>query len=113
MSEQKAEYVVTLYDRVAHDNTWNDLGAGIADEIDRAMAMCAADSLAALQRAADLVTLADATDRYSVWLGRDENGVPHVQVEKNDEQEIDTPQVFCGPDAIADAAAWCRQRGGA
>jgi hypothetical protein len=111
MSEQQAEYVVTLYDRVAHDRTWNNVGFGIADQIDRAM--CVAEGLAALQRAADLVTLVDATDRYSVWLGRDENGVPHVQVEKNDEQEIETPQVFCGPDAIAEAAAWVRQRGGA
>jgi hypothetical protein len=110
MSEQQAKYVVNLYDRVAHDRTWNNVGFGIADQIDRAM--CAADGLAALQRAADLVTLADyATDNIAALDMRVSCGLVTVWV-----VELQAPaQVheFEGPDAIAEAAAWVRQRGGA
>jgi hypothetical protein len=89
---------------------WGNLGFKVADEIDRAM--CAAEGIAALQRAADLVTLADyATDNIAALDMRVSCGLVTVWV-----VELQAPaQVheFDGPDAIADAAAWCRQRGGA
>jgi hypothetical protein len=89
---------------------WGDLGFKIADEIDRAM--CAAEGIAALQRAADLVTLVDyATDNLAALDMRVTCGLVTVWV-----VELEAPaQVheFDGPDAIAEAAAWCRQRGGA
>jgi hypothetical protein len=106
MSEQQAKYVVNLYDRVAHDRTWNNVGFGIADQIDRAM--CAAEGIAALQRAADLVTLVDyATDNLAALDMRVTCGLVTVWV-----VELQAPvQVheFDGPDAIAKAAAFVRQ----
>jgi hypothetical protein len=92
---------------------WGALGFKLADEIDRAMT--SADGLAALSRAADLVALADATNEYTVLLCQDENGVPHVEINDNYSYLIEVlePKVFSGPDAIAEAAAWVRQRGGA
>jgi hypothetical protein len=105
MSEQQAEYVVNLYDRVAQDNTWNDLGAGIADEIDRAM--CAAEGIAALGRAADLVALAEYAQAGGVVEMYSYVGGFGVSIGLNGHRH------YTGPDAIAEAAAWCRQRGGA
>jgi hypothetical protein len=83
---------------------WGNLGFKIADEIDRAM--CAAEGIAALQRAADLVTLADYAEAgglVELWSGA---GHFFVSVEQ-------TLNAFVGPHAIAEAAAWVRQRGGA
>jgi hypothetical protein len=105
MSEQQAEYVVTLYDRVAHDRTWNNVGFGIADQIDRAM--CAAEGIAALQRAVDLATLAEVAKYGYVVMGEDREAFFIEIKHKRDWKR------FRGPDAIAEAAAWVRQRGGA
>jgi hypothetical protein len=110
MSEQQAKYVVNLYDRVAHDRTWNNVGFGIADQIDRAM--CAADGLAALQRAADLMALVEhATDNLAALDMRVTCGLITVWIV--DLQAPAQVHEFDGPDAIAEAAAWVRQRGGA
>jgi hypothetical protein len=87
--------------------TWGDLGFKIADEIDRAM--CGADGLAALQRAADLVTLCE-------WAASVGGYMQMWTTDKTSQIEIGNRAVwaeFEGPDAIAEAAAWCRQRGGA
>jgi hypothetical protein len=86
---------------------WGNLGFKIADEIDRAM--CAAEGIAALQRAADLVTLAEFAEVkgncVEMYTNHEEL---NVAVNKGRDGR------WCvGPDAIAEAAAWCRQRGGA
>jgi hypothetical protein len=94
---------------------WGALGFKIADEIDRAM--CAADGLAALQRAADLVTLADLPPHYAVKMWHDFDGTLQVRIYDRTATEFTPyPHILCartGPDAIAEAAAWVRQRGGA
>jgi hypothetical protein len=88
---------------------WGNLGFKIADEIDRAM--CAAEGLAALQRAADLVTLLDAGEAGAVELRVIRGDVRIVVADLIDHN---LTMAFEGsPDAIAEAAAWCRQRGGA
>jgi hypothetical protein len=79
---------------------WGALGFKIMDEIDRAM--CAAEGIAALSRAADLVTLADYGGYVRMWMDIDGQCVA-----------VDDGNRWYGPDAIAEAAAWVRQRGGA
>jgi hypothetical protein len=86
---------------------WGDLGFKIADEIDRAM--CAAEGIAALQRAADLAVLgewASSVGGYMQMWSTDK--MVHIEI-GNRTDAAD----FNGPDAIAEAAARCRQRGGA
>jgi hypothetical protein len=89
---------------------WGALGFKIADEIDRAM--CAADGLAALGRAADLVTLLDAGKAGAVELRVIRGDVRIAIVDSFDPAHV---RAFegCGDAVIAEAAAWCRQRGGA
>jgi hypothetical protein len=87
---------------------WGALGFKIADEIDRAM--CAADGLAALQRAADLVTLWE-------WISTHGGGLFPMFVTLNQDGEA-VKEFWNWDDAsdkswIAEAAAWVRQRGGA
>jgi hypothetical protein len=94
---------------------WGALGFKIADEIDRAM--CAAEGIAALQRAADLVTLADLPYLYALRIWHDEKGVQQVRIDGVRESVFNPYPLIVfarsGPDAIAEAAAWVRQRGGA
>jgi hypothetical protein len=87
---------------------WGALGFKIADEIDRAM--CAADGIAALSRAADLVTLLDAGEAGAVEL-RVMRG--DVRVVVADLIDPVFTRAFEGDGALEAAAAWCRQRGGA
>jgi hypothetical protein len=87
---------------------WGNLGFKIADEIDRAM--CAAEGLAALQRAADLVTLLDAGEAGAVELRVIRGDVRVVVADLID--PVFT-RAFEGDGALEAAAAWCRQRGGA
>jgi hypothetical protein len=89
---------------------WGDLGFKIADEIDRAM--CAAEGIAALQRAADLVTLLDAGEAGAVEI-RVMRGEVKVMVIDSFVPGRGSVLEIEGPDAIAEAAAWVRQRGGA
>jgi hypothetical protein len=90
------------------ERTWNNLGFKIADAIDRAM--CAADGLAALQRAADLVTLIDAGEAGAVELRVIRGDVRIAIVDSFDPAHV---RAFegCGDAVIAEAAAWIRQRG--
>jgi hypothetical protein len=94
---------------------WGALGFKLMDEIDRAM--CAAEGLAALQRAADLVTLADLPPRYAVKMWHDSDGTMQVRIYDRRESDFTPyPHILCArsdPHAIAEAAAWVRQRGGA
>jgi hypothetical protein len=87
---------------------WGALGFKIADEIDRAM--CAAEGLAALQRAADLVTLLDAGEAGAVELRVIRGDVRIAIVDSFDPAHV---RAFegCGDAVIAEAAAWIRQRG--
>jgi hypothetical protein len=89
---------------------WGALGFKLADEIDRAM--CAAEGIAALQRAADLVTLLDAGEAGAVEI-RVMRGEVKVMVIDSFVPGRGSVLEIEGPDAIAEAAAWCRQRGGA
>jgi hypothetical protein len=85
---------------------WGDLGFKIADEIDRAM--CAAEGIAALQRAADLVTLLDAGEAGAVELRVVRGDVRIAIVDSFDPAHV---RAFegCGDAVIAEAAAWVRK----
>jgi hypothetical protein len=85
---------------------WGNLGFKLADEIDRAM--CAADGLAALQRAADLVTLVDAGEAGAVELRVVRGDVRIAIVDSFDPAHV---RAFegCGDAVIAEAAAWVRK----
>jgi hypothetical protein len=92
------------------ERTWNNLGFKIMDGIDRDMT--GADGIAALQRAADLVTLVDAGEAGAVELRVIRGDVRIAIVDSFDPARV---RAFegCGNAAIAEAAAWIRQRGGA
>jgi hypothetical protein len=91
---------------------WGNLGFKIADAIDREMT--SADGIARLERAADLMALAD-------WAAGGAVELREVRIWQHDGDiyvTLDDPSIgkavgFVAPGALEAAAAWCRQRGGA
>jgi hypothetical protein len=100
----------TVTEDLQAGRAWTAAGWKIADQIDREM--CGPDGIARLERAADLVTLLDAGEAGAVEI-RVMRGEVKVMVIDSFVPGRGSVLEIEGPDAIAEAAAWCRQRGGA
>jgi hypothetical protein len=98
----------TIKEDLQAGGAWGDLEAESADEIDRAM--CAAEGLAALQRAADLVAIFDTGEHGAIQISRTKEQLEIVVTDDCDPAHV---RLYVGDGALEAAAAWCRQRGGA